>query len=268
MSLTLSPEDLAAIADLVVVGLQQAQTQGVKGGIPVPRGHPGTVTTAADAGGTLWVAPDADPDALVQPPPIPAKNTYGGKIDVGARVLIGHAADGSVTVSELLGGDIGTVPAVGQFLASFNTVEPGYLMLGNGAQYAKSDYPRLWAWRNAAPAGVKGLFTDVNATTFGMANLAGRAIVIAGTGTLTARVMGDLFGEEKHLLTIAEIPSHHHGAAGGGGFVQSVSGDQGSAGVTTGGGGYAKQSVTADTGGGQSSNVIQPSIAINGFIKW
>jgi microcystin-dependent protein len=39
----------------------------------------------------------------------------------------------------------------------------------------------------------------------------GRALAIAGSGSgLTARTLGQILGEETHLLTVAEIPAHSH----------------------------------------------------------
>lgn len=53
---------------------------------------------------------------------------------------------------------------------------------------------------------------DFNAgKTMGLPRFSGRAIIGAGTGsTLTARAAGAYAGEENHLLTTPEIPSHNH----------------------------------------------------------
>src|SRR5207248_3293519 len=85
------------------------------------------------------------------------------------------------------------------------------------------------------------LFTAIGAsygagngsTTFNLPDLRGRVAMGAGTGTgggaagsgtptggsaLSARSRGDWGGEEKHLLTTAEMPSHTHGTKAGDGF--------------------------------------------------
>ena len=45
-------------------------------------------------------------------------------------------------------------------------------------------------------------------------NAQGRTIIGTGRGThLTARLLGDIGGEEKHVLTVDEMPTHSHKAA-------------------------------------------------------
>lgn len=84
----------------------------------------------------------------------------------------------------------------------------------------------------------------------------------AGSGThafsiaLTSRAVGDVFGEEEHTLTVAEIPSHSH--------------PQGR--VTVGGeyaeayGGASSSGETGDTGGSGAHNQFQPGLALGCFI--
>jgi hypothetical protein len=48
------------------------------------------------------------------------------------------------------------------------------------------------------------------ATTFNLPDCRGRALVGAGAGpSLTNRTLGATFGEESHVLTVAEMPSHN-----------------------------------------------------------
>jgi hypothetical protein len=91
--------------------------------------------------------------------------------------------------------------------------------------------------------------------------LSGRVIVGSGkAGTLSERKLGDQGGEEKHLLSLEEIPSHNH-LNGGYQYLLSIDGH-----VTVGSidsnppsepnlGSAAQMSAA---GGGQGHNVMQP----------
>lgn len=105
--------------------------------------------------------------------------------------------------------------------------------------------------------------TGVHADYFNMKmpDTRGRNVLGTGTGTgLTARVIGATGGEENHLLTEAEMPSHSHTTngirlgAGGGDFLgngpSAVSGASNS-----------------NTGGGGTHNVLDPFIIMTYIIK-
>jgi hypothetical protein len=90
----------------------------------------------------------------------------------------------------------------------------------------------------------------------------GRVVGIAGTGSgLTARQLGEFLGEEQHVLTEPEMPSHNHQTyfeptqAGGGPTIDGVVGPEGA--VTP----------TSDTGGDQPHNNMQPTVFAYAFIK-
>ena len=115
----------------------------------------------------------------------------------------------------------------------------------------------------------------------------GRALCIAGAGTgLTARLLGQTLGEETHLLTVPEMPSHSHtptttvtdpthqhtygtSASGGGGFASgSGNGSVINTGVTaTAATGITVSVSNANTGGGGSHNNMQPSAFWSIMIK-
>jgi len=104
-------------------------------------------------------------------------------------------------------------------------------------------------------------------TTFGLPDMRGRVPVGAGAGTgLSARTLGQTFGEETHLQTIAEMPSHNHGPLSP--FVNyfAIRLTGGIYGVNN-GTAFSPMASTANTGGGQPFNVIQPSLVLN-YLVW
>ena len=106
-------------------------------------------------------------------------------------------------------------------------------------------------------------------TTFNVPDLRGRAIVgldDMGSGAanvisdVRARVLGGVFGEEKHQLTVAEMPSHSHAY-----YATFLSGryDGHSSLVAT----SPQWSNTNPTGGDMPHNNLQPSMALYWIIK-
>lgn len=105
----------------------------------------------------------------------------------------------------------------------------------------------------------------------------GRALVIAGAGAgLTARAIGEILGEEAHVLTNAEGPIHNHGVNDPGHMhSEETGGIGGTPNGFTGGGIHGTQntgsSVTGisiqDAGGGAAHNNMQPTSCWNFHIK-
>jgi microcystin-dependent protein len=98
--------------------------------------------------------------------------------------------------------------------------------------------------------------------TIALPKMLGRALAAAGTGAgLTARNLGDTIGEETHILTVSEMPSHQHGL----GFHKLASNG------TTGGSFYMTDASPDDdtdsAGGGAAHNNIQPTSYFNVMIK-
>lgn len=84
------------------------------------------------------------------------------------------------------------------------TLPAGWLNC-NGDAVSRSDYARLFSVIGTTYGAGNGT------TTFNLPDIRGRTIVADGDSpTLSARVIGEQFGEESHTLTLAETPSHNH----------------------------------------------------------
>lgn len=113
--------------------------------------------------------------------------------------------------------------------------------------------------------------------TFKVPNLGGRLLAGVGTGQnsnsdnsssgMTSRPLGTLKGQEKHTLTVAQLPAHTHDYTdrhwnktqdvGGTGNVSPADNSTQDVAYTTGA-----------TGGSQSHNNMQPSAVVNFIIKY
>jgi microcystin-dependent protein len=106
-------------------------------------------------------------------------------------------------------------------------------------------------------------------TTFNLPDMRGRTPVGVDTGGVhmpaNEPALGATGGEETHVLTTTEMPSHNHGPATGTGFNCQVS-SGGGAGYYTGSviGNYA---TTGNTGGSAAHNNCQPWAAFQWIIK-
>jgi len=99
-------------------------------------------------------------------------------------------------------------------------------------------------------------------TTFNLPDLRGRTTIGDGTGSgLTARTLGTQnIGEENHVLTVPEIPSHNHTVTS---YSNDVNGD-----IGRGFGGTSTSGIaTTSTGGGGGHNNMQPSAVVKKIIK-
>lgn len=102
-------------------------------------------------------------------------------------------------------------------------------------------------------------------TTFNLPDLRGRSIVGTGTGAgLTNRALGATGGEENHLLSTAEMPTHQHDMMGNttnpgvGDGHDGLSGNQGPDNA---------QGKTRPAGGGAVHNNMHPFLALPSYIK-
>lgn len=119
----------------------------------------------------------------------------------------------------------------------------------DGSSYVGTDYPELFALLD--PVFISG-------PNFATPDLRGRGVIGSGSGSgLTGRSVNDAGGEESHVLTTGEMPSHSHGlnavfqvtvAGAGVPYLDIVSGLGGT---------------TNAAGGGGSHNNMQPFRALN-----
>jgi microcystin-dependent protein len=132
-------------------------------------------------------------------------------------------------------------------------------------------------------------------TTFNLPDLRGRTVIGTGQGAgLSLRSLGQILGEETHILSTSEMPSHSHGGitggnnrghtheeiavancnSGGGGIRTTYNADctgSGATGYPTGiqSAGESQNhlhSISAE-GGSSAHNNMQPSVSLNYIIK-
>ena len=185
-----------------------------------------------------------------------------GQYDVIATDVKGDTAE----FSEFVGG-------VGNFAdITFQGNEPsGYAPIGSIVAYSSNNAPNGWLICNGSAVSretYNELFNVINTnygqgdgtTTFNLPDLSGKVVI----GVSNTHALGSTGGEETHVLTIAEIPSHTHSVPCGR--------NKGSATYCYDDGGamMAHQSTTPATGsagGGQAHNNMQPYITLNYIIR-
>ena len=138
------------------------------------------------------------------------------------------------------------------------TVAPVGYLLCDGTSYTTAAFPALFAAIGYTWGGAGANFSVPD---FRRRTLVGSG----GTGTSTlGNAVGNTGGEENHLLTTAEIPSHTHpqdpGTATYSGVGAVGPANPGSSALSLGG-------ATGATGGGGAHNTIQPSAVVMKIIK-
>ena len=180
-------------------------------------------------------------------------------------------------------------PPPGTVLAyAGESVPAGYLEC-NGRELKKADYPELFAAIGNVYGGIPG-------ATFNLPDCQSRTVVGAGQGsgdddegrTFTDRALGSRFGEEKHHLTVEELPTHSHPITDPGHFHEMSRVVGGSAGTQKGVldryvAGYfnttkvdtilsenrAETNISVNsTGQDRPHNIMQPSIVLRWIIKY
>lgn len=178
--------------------------------------------------------------------------------NANADVYYKASGDNSNTGWTLINGAGGLTPLfdTGTILISLATSMIGALKFDGVSSYSKSIYSALYT----LISNEVGTAFDVDANNFYLPDPSGRALAIAGQGSgLTGRTLFQIFGAERHILSVNEMPSHGHS-----GSVALPRGDQSynNGGGNTLWGGSNNRSFSlsiGNAGGGQSHNNMQPT---------
>lgn len=116
-----------------------------------------------------------------------------------------QCADLMLTMWNLWCFRIGTCRMIGEIIQWAGTISPDPNWLEcDGSSLLRSDYPDLFIV-------IGTTYGAIDAAHFNLPDNRGRTLVSSGTGSgLTARAVGQSFGEETHTLTTAEEASHSH----------------------------------------------------------
>jgi len=138
----------------------------------------------------------------------------------------------------------------------------------DGSSLLRADYPDLFAV-------ISTNFGAVDGTHFSLPDLQGRVPMGDGSGSgLTPRALGASFGEENHVLTVAELASHSHVDSGH----AHTEGTTVPTAITIGPGAPAPSAIgspgitgtgsasLSSTGSDSAHNNMQPSLALHYFI--
>jgi microcystin-dependent protein len=181
-----------------------------------------------------------------------------------------ETADVFVEMFDNFSFNVGVCRVIGEIVSVANSSNPNPTnwLLCDGSSLLRTDYAELFSAIGTA-------FGSADGTHFNIPDLRGRTVVGVGTGAgLSARALGDSFGEETHILITSEVPSHSHNDAGHSHSEGIASPSVGAAitgvpvpsaipavGVT--GVGFAS---IGTSGGDGSHNNLQPSLALNYYI--
>jgi microcystin-dependent protein len=149
----------------------------------------------------------------------------------------------------------------GSVEAFAGAVIPRGWLLCDGSLVSKSIYYHLYMI-------IGDRYGAGNADNFNLPDLRGKNIIGAGTGSgLSERNIAESGGEEKHELTVNELPAHTHTQI----IQNGVQWTPTYAAIETGSNTSADEPIavvnTGSTGGNQAHNVMDPFLVLNYIIK-
>ena len=191
----------------------------------------------------------------------------GDKGDPGPQGPAGPTGPRGATGERGPAGVDAKLPAGTITMFAGSTAPAGWLIC-DGRSVSSTDFPELYA--------VIGTTYGGYGTNFQLPDLRGRFPVGKNSGTFSA--LGGKGGEEKHTLTIAEMPAHRHaGNDRAWHDKQKKNGQQWFVGLNHDGGSWMANAAndgltnqdteTGTTGSGQPHNILPPYVVINYIIK-
>ena len=174
---------------------------------------------------------------------------------------------------------LGDLSPIGSVTAFAGATLPTDWLLCDGSSLLRTDYPELFTV-------IGTTWGSADATHFNLPDLRGRTLVGSGTGTgggaagtglptggsaLTARALGQWLGEETHVLSIAEMPSHAHPNSFGQRLINSAgvgnTGQPPGGSATNNGVSNDQPLAMAAQGGSGAHNTMPPSTVVTWIIK-
>lgn len=168
----------------------------------------------------------------------------------------------SATLTEIASAIISAIIPSGITTEFAGASAPNGWLLCQGQSVLRTDYPSLFT-------AIGTTYGSVDGTHFTLPDLRGRTPLGVGTSTAngaTAHTLGQVGGEETHVLSVGEIPAHNHPPGGSGSTFLGGGGGAG-ANLSTGGGSYVYNGTTGNVGGGGAHNTLPPYVGMNFIIK-
>jgi microcystin-dependent protein len=160
-----------------------------------------------------------------------------------------------ITDKRIISQAFGTIPA-GAIMPYGGSSAPGGWLLCDGSAVSRTTYATLFAAIGTAYGAGDG------STTFNLPDMQGNVPVGIGGSGVTS--LGDTGGEQEHVLTISEMPSHRHTDTL---YLYALANSTGRAfGIS--GSAQGSSVIASDyTGGDAAHNNMQPYMGVNYIIK-